>query len=91
MAGNLHMKLRFSIRDLLWLTLVVGMAVAWWIDHRYGAHYVSRYTVTMVESATGEPAVIRDNVTGKYLAKYRTDWAEYDYEPKPAPGWNYVR
>jgi hypothetical protein len=27
------MKLRFSIRDLLWLTLVIGMAVAWWIDH----------------------------------------------------------
>jgi hypothetical protein len=28
------MKLQFSIRDLLWLTLVIGMAVAWRIDHR---------------------------------------------------------
>jgi hypothetical protein len=28
------MKLRFSIRDLLWLKLVAAMAVAWWIDHR---------------------------------------------------------
>jgi hypothetical protein len=28
------MKLRFSIRDLLWLTLVVGMGVGWWIDHQ---------------------------------------------------------
>lgn len=23
---------RFSIRDLLWLTLVVGLAVGWWVD-----------------------------------------------------------
>jgi len=27
------MKLRFTIRDLLWLTVVVALAVAWWIDH----------------------------------------------------------
>jgi hypothetical protein len=27
------MKLRFTTRDLLWLTLVIGMALAWWIDH----------------------------------------------------------
>ena len=26
--------LRFSIRDVLWLTVVVGLAVGWWIDHR---------------------------------------------------------
>jgi len=27
------MRLRFTIRDLLWLTLVVAMAVGWWLDH----------------------------------------------------------
>ena len=26
--------LRFTIRDMLWLTVVVGMGVGWWIDHR---------------------------------------------------------
>ena len=26
------MRFRFTIRDLLWLTLVVGMAVGWWVD-----------------------------------------------------------
>ena len=26
------MRIRFTIRDLLWLTLVVGMAVGWWLD-----------------------------------------------------------
>jgi hypothetical protein len=25
--------MRFSIRDLLWLTVVVAMAVGWWVDH----------------------------------------------------------
>jgi hypothetical protein len=24
---------RFTIRDVLWLTVVVGMGVGWWIDH----------------------------------------------------------
>jgi hypothetical protein len=28
------MKLRFSIRDLFWLVLVVVLAIGWWIDHR---------------------------------------------------------
>jgi hypothetical protein len=25
--------MKFSIRDLLWLTVVVAILVAWWIDH----------------------------------------------------------
>jgi len=28
------MRLRFTIRDLLWLTLVVALAVRWYVDHR---------------------------------------------------------
>jgi len=27
-------RLRFSIRDLLWLTLVVALAVGWWLNRR---------------------------------------------------------
>jgi hypothetical protein len=26
--------MRFSIRDILWLTLAVALAVGWWLDHR---------------------------------------------------------
>ena len=26
-------RFQFSIRDLLWLTVVVALAVGWWIDH----------------------------------------------------------
>ena len=28
------MHLRFTIRDSLWLMLVVALAVEWWIDHQ---------------------------------------------------------
>jgi hypothetical protein len=29
------MRFRFTIRDLLWLTLVVAMAVGWWLDRSH--------------------------------------------------------
>jgi hypothetical protein len=28
------MRLRFTIRDLLWLTTLVALGVGWWLDHR---------------------------------------------------------
>jgi hypothetical protein len=28
--------MRFNIRDILWLTILVAIAVAWWLDHRAG-------------------------------------------------------
>ena len=28
------MRLRFTIRDLLWLTALAALAVGWWLDHR---------------------------------------------------------
>jgi hypothetical protein len=30
---------RFTIRDLLWLTLIVGLATGWWLEHRYYADH----------------------------------------------------
>jgi len=29
------MRLRFTIRDLLWLTLVVAVAIGWWLHYRF--------------------------------------------------------
>ena len=31
------MPFRFTIRDLLWLTLVVALATGWWLDHQRDA------------------------------------------------------
>ena len=30
--GNLAMRLRFTIRDLLWLTLLLALVLGWWFD-----------------------------------------------------------
>ena len=31
---NKPMRLRFTIRDLLWLTAVVAVCIAWWLNNR---------------------------------------------------------
>jgi uncharacterized protein HemX len=35
------MKPRFTIRDLLWLIVVVALTVGWWLDHQ---SYQSNFT-----------------------------------------------
>ena len=50
---------QFSIRDLLWLTLVVAILLVWWIDHR-NLETRNRFTVRTV-GADGEPSVLLDN------------------------------
>jgi hypothetical protein len=38
------MKLRFSIRDLFWLALVVALGMGWWLDHRPRSLDEGRFT-----------------------------------------------
>jgi hypothetical protein len=33
-------KLRFSVREIFWLILVVALALGWWIDHTVRYHEV---------------------------------------------------
>jgi hypothetical protein len=40
-----QMKLRFSIRDLLWLTLVVALCVGWWIDQNSYRKVQKKYSI----------------------------------------------
>ena len=42
MKGTYPMRYRFTIRDLLWLTLVVAMGVGWWLDHHQFEHQLER-------------------------------------------------
>jgi hypothetical protein len=58
------MKLHFSIRDLAWLTLVVGMALGWWFDR-------SRQAYT-VETFPDGSAVITEKATMRRWQKSRT-------------------
>jgi hypothetical protein len=43
------MRLRFTIRDLLWLTLVVALGAGWWIDHHF-----DRYHPWVVQQINGD-------------------------------------
>jgi len=57
------MPLRFTIRDLLWLTLVVALAVGWCVDHRRLTS--DRYRVSV--SSDGQTLSLTDSTTGIVL------------------------
>ena len=54
------MRLRFTIRDLLWLTLVVALVLGWIIDHR--ASRVKRVNL-IVDYNTGIDDAISPQMT----------------------------
>jgi hypothetical protein len=66
------MKLRFSIRDLLWLAVVAALIDGWWVDHWNSTYCRNRYTLETVSA--GEPQLIRDNVTRDVLLKDGDVW-----------------
>ena len=34
--------MKFSIRDILWLTILVAVSMTWWLDHRAGVRMQER-------------------------------------------------
>jgi len=49
------MKLRFTIRDLLWLTALIAMGIGWWLDHRSSFHVVDNgRSLRFIDNTTGE-------------------------------------
>ena len=62
------MRLRFTIRDLLWLTLVVAMGLGWWIDRRsYSVQ--PRFQLTEATTTFGIRTYLTDNQTGERWIK----------------------
>ncbi|HEX5103560.1 MAG TPA: hypothetical protein VFV87_07105 [Pirellulaceae bacterium] len=37
--------MKFSVRDMLWMMVVVGLTVGWWTDHRHQAQTKLKFTV----------------------------------------------
>jgi len=52
---------RFTIRDVLWLTVVVGLAVAWWVD-RYDITKERKSLVLEREVLRAEQEALRAKV-----------------------------
>jgi hypothetical protein len=70
------MRLRFTIRDLLWLTLVVAMGLGWWLDHQM--RHPTRYSVTEY----GPELTVTDNKTGETWLKWpKEPWHIPEKEP----------
>lgn len=59
------MRFRFTLRDLLWLTVVAALAVGWWLDHKPPTP--QRYRVVGRDITTiPEPSeLLLDNETGE--------------------------
>jgi hypothetical protein len=58
---------RFTIRDLLWLTLLAAVLVAWWMDRRALAERINSLTpkaYSLIEPIMG-PIVIQDEDESK--------------------------
>jgi len=51
------MRLRFTIRDLLWLTLVVAMAVGWWVDHQRQAPLAAAANAAIDRIVSQDPQI----------------------------------
>jgi hypothetical protein len=59
------MKLRFTIRDLFWLTLVAALGFGWWFDHQR-TNQINRLTVHTTGPG-GVPILLWDNGGGEFL------------------------
>ena len=57
------MRLRFTIRDLLWLTVVVALAVGWWLERHSSDSWRSMRSkdggVEILNHNTGESVFLR--------------------------------
>ena len=51
--------MRFTIRDLLWLMVMVGLIVGWWVDHR-SHDMIGQWRIMQTKS----PLVIVNENTG---------------------------
>ena len=53
------MRFHFTIRDLLWLTVIVALAVAWWLDHRSLTKQYEGYRRWMMNEYAPKPGPFR--------------------------------
>jgi hypothetical protein len=61
------MRFRFTIRDLLWLTLVVALGVGWWIDRRS----IQRQSATEFNALRQDFITVRDRAVSPIVITVR--------------------
>jgi hypothetical protein len=65
-----RLRFRFTIRDLLWLTLVVALVLGWWIDQRTlrDERAADQRTIYSLKIALQDQITMHDPATYKKLA-----------------------
>jgi hypothetical protein len=68
------MRLRFTIRDLLWLAALIAVGLGWWIDHRrFGNYEFHKYS----DESGRQSVELRDNSTGTNWKLIGDQWEQY--------------
>jgi hypothetical protein len=76
------MRLRFSIRDLLWLTALVAVLMACWVDHK-SRRYTIEETFELGSAGAGTLLIVTDTVTRqKWIIDPRSS---DERSPRPFP------
>ena len=72
---------RFTIRDVLWLTVVVALGVAWYIQHRQSMTDQQRALAELRQKAASELEDIRrelDHARQSERSAWMAPWAGYE-------------
>lgn len=54
MKYSLRSLMRFSLRDLFWITVVVALVLGWWLDHSKNQHLGRRLQVLDFEAKVAD-------------------------------------
>jgi hypothetical protein len=71
LAEQPRMRFRFSMRDFLWLALVVVPIAGWWVDHRYAAKQLN-FCIEALDQTAEELEEVKTE-SEKYIAALRSD------------------
>jgi hypothetical protein len=69
------MKMRFSIRDLLWLFLVVAILFGWWFDRQFVMGRIGRYHI-QPGTQPGIADSIYDTTSGEMWVRVDSRWEQ---------------
>jgi hypothetical protein len=82
------MKLRFSIRDLFWLTAIAAMGLAWWLDHRRSMalheKYQSNIRIILPHLVRGGPYAKLDFGSDEFINFYADSISKAEQKSSPA-------
>lgn len=89
MKYSLRSLMRFSIRDLFWLTVVVALAVAWFVERRSAADLSverRRLAAELSKEREFRSSLREIHTVESAVGWYKRVWGESPNLPKPPTG-----